>query len=204
MPWPASYPRSMTEASRMFVSLDPPAGARRAAAEWGREVARKIPGLRPIEPDAIHLTLAFLGSTPAESIERLVIAIETVARPVPALETGASVWLPKRRPRALAVELDEPTGTLDSLRADLVREIGRETGWEPDRTGFLPHLTVARAGRSFRPPKEGPGAAPALRFDPCSITLFRSLLEPAGARYEPLFVLPLPPSPADEDGPGST
>ena len=189
-------------ASRLFVSLDPPPAARRAAAEWGRTVARGVPGLRPVRPEAIHLTLAFLGSMPAEGIENLVDAIESVARPVPALETGAPVWLPKRRPRALALGLDERTGILDALRADLVREIGRKTGWEPDRATFLPHLTVARAGRSFRTAGKSPGAAPGLRFDPCSITLFRSLLEPSGARYEPLFVLPLPSSVAEEDGPG--
>lgn len=183
----------------MFVSLDPPPEARRAAAEWGQTVAREIPGLRPIGPDAIHLTLAFLGNMPDDRIAHLVKAIEEVARPVPALETAGSVWLPKRRPRALALELDGRTGILGALREDLVRELGRETGWGPDRAGFLPHLTVARTGRSFRLAGADPGAAPALRFEPCSITLFRSLLEPSGARYEPLFVLPLVPSPGDED-----
>lgn len=186
---------------RLFIALDPPVAARLASAEWGKAVARRIPGLTPIGPETIHLTLAFLGSMPADSIEHLVSAIEGVARPVPALETGACVWLPKRRPRALALELDERTGGLDSLRGDLIREIGRETDWSSNRTGFLPHLTVARAARSFRVPAEIPVPVPTLRFEPDSITLFRSLLEPSGARYEPLFVLPLPPSPADEGHP---
>ena len=184
----------------MFVSLDPPPETRRAMAEWGSAVARGMPGLRPIDPEAMHLTLAFLGSMPTDSVERLVSAIERVARPVPALETGVVVWLPKRRPRALALELVEPTGALDALRRDLIREIGRETGWEPERKGFLPHLTVVRAGRSLRVPGQIPVPAPTLRFEPDSITLFRSLLGPSGARYEPLFVLPLPPSPTDDRG----
>ena len=185
----------------MFISLDPPVDARWEAAGWGRIVARSEPGLRPIGEEAIHLTLAFLGTVPTERVGALAGAIERTARPVPEIESGAPVWLPRRRPRALALELREGTGALEALRADLVGEIGHETGWRPERSGFLPHLTVARAGRTFRPSGTAIEAAPALRFEPEAITLYRSLLDPEGARYEPLFSLPLGPDSIDRDGP---
>lgn len=176
---------------RLFVSLDPPLEARRTAAEWGRGVARNERGLRPVRADAIHLTLAFLGTLPAGQVEVLAEAIERVGRTVPELTTGAPLWLPRRRPRALALEVREETGGLESLRADLVAEIGRASGWRPDREGFLPHLTVARAGRGFRPSPDGLEVAPPLRFRPQAITLYRSHLEPEAARYESLFSLSL-------------
>ena len=178
---------------RLFVSLDPPVEARRRAAEWGRAVARAERGLRPVRADAIHLTLAFLGTLPAGQVEVLDEAIERVGRTAPELETGGPLWLPRRRPRALALEVREPTGGLESLRANLVAEIGRASGWKPDRPGFLPHLTVARAGRGFRPSPGRLEPAPPLRFRPQAITLYRSHLEPEGARYESLFSLPLDP-----------
>ena len=176
---------------RLFISLDPPPASRLAAAEWGRSVARSEPGLRPVGERAIHLTLAFLGTLPAGQVDGLAGAIERIARPLPVIETGAPLWLPKRRPRALALEVREPTGVLDSLRADLVGELGRETGWHPERPGFLPHLTVARASRGFTPARTELEPAPALCFEPVSVTLYRSHLEPEGARYESLFSLSL-------------
>lgn len=185
----------------MFVSLDPPVDARREAAGWGRLVARSEPGLRPIGEEAIHLTLAFLGTVSSERVGALVGAIERTARPVPGIEGGAPVWLPRRRPRALALELRDQTGVLEALRADLIGELGQAIGWQPERSGFLPHLTVARAGRGFRPSGTALEVAPALRFEPEAITLYRSHLDPEGARYEPLFSLPVGPGSIDPDGP---
>ena len=177
----------------MFISLDPPAATRREAAEWGRLAARANRGLKPIESDAIHLTLVFLGTVPTDETEAIAEAIELSGRPVEGVESGAPIWLPKRRPRVLALELREPSGVMEALRAGLVEELGRRIGWKPDRPGFLPHLTVGRAGRGIRPAPSMPEPAPSLRFDPESITLYRSHLEPTGARYEAIYSLPLGP-----------
>jgi 2'-5' RNA ligase len=179
----------------MFVSLDPPPGARTEAAKWGRLAARANRGLRPVQPEAIHLTLAFLGTMPIGETGVVADAIERSARIVEGIQSGAPIWLPKRRPRALALELREGSGSLDVLRARLVEELGRQTGWKPERSGFLPHLTVARAGREFRPAGGNLEPAPVLRFDPASITLYRSHLEPTGARYEAIYSLALDPQP---------
>lgn len=175
----------------MFISLDPPPAARQEAADWGRMAARANRGLRPVQAGAIHLTLAFLGSMPAGEAGAVAEAIERSARAVRGIEGGAPVWLPKRRPRALALELRDQSGELVALRQDLVDQLGRLTGWEPERRSFLPHLTVGRAGRRFRPAPSLPEPSPTLSFDPESITLYRSHLEPAGARYEAIFTLPL-------------
>ena len=175
----------------MFISLDPPAATRREAADWGRLAARTNRGLRPIEADAVHLTLAFLGPVPTGQTEAIAEAIERTGRPVEGVESGAPIWLPRRRPRALALELREPVGVLDALRAGLVEELGRRIGWKPDRAGFLPHLTVGRAGRDFRPSSDAIEPSPRLSFNPESITLYRSHLEPDGARYEAIYRLAL-------------
>ena len=176
---------------RIFVSLDPPAWARREAADWGRSAARANRGLRPVPAEAIHLTLAFLGTMSEGDAGVVAEVIEGTAREVEGVESGAPIWLPKRRPRVLALELREPSGSLDALREDLVGEIGLRTGWAPERSSFLPHLTVGRAGRAFRPAPGELEPAPDLRFDPVAITLYRSHLEPSGASYERLYSLPL-------------
>ncbi len=66
-------------------------------------------------------------------------------------------------------------------------------GWhDPEARGgrdYLPHVTVARV-RGRDPLARGGAlpAAPAVVFDGIALTLYRSHLQPGGARYEPLSV----------------
>ena len=177
--------------ARMFISLDPPSRAREEAATWGREVARTTRGLRPIPPDSIHLTLAFLGTRPLAELDLLVEAIDHALREVGEIESGAPLWLPKRRPRALALGVREESGSLEELRSVLVQGLWTVAGWEPERQGFLPHLTVGRVGRGVRPNRSKLPPAPTLKFPPETITLYRSHLGSEGARYESLYTAPL-------------
>ncbi len=177
--------------ARMFISLDPPSVAREEAAAWGREVTRTNRGLRPIPPDSIHLTLAFLGTRPLAEVDLLAEAIDRALRGVGEIAGGPPLWLPKRRPRALALEVREASGSLGELRSELVQGLGTLTGWEPERQGFLPHLTVGRVGRGVRPDRSKLPPAPTLEFPPETITLYRSHLDSEGARYESLYTAPL-------------
>ena len=112
------------------------------------------------------------------------------------LSVGAPVWLPPRRPRNLAVEIHDPEGGLEQLQRELVAELGRVVTWEPERRRFRAHLTVARV-RGREPLLELPAgpqevqATPFLRFQPQALTLYRSWLQPSGARYEALATRPL-------------
>lgn len=175
----------------MFISLDPPPETREEAAAWGREAARTRRGLRPIPPESIHLTLAFLGSRPIAEVGLLAEATEGALRKVGELVGGAPLWLPKRRPRVLALEIREVAKSLEELQSRLVEDLAIRTGWEPERRTFLPHLTVGRAGRGFRPGRDELPPPPDLRFLPEAITLYRSRLGTEGARYEPLYTAPL-------------
>jgi 2'-5' RNA ligase len=75
-------------------------------------------------------------------------------------------------------------------------ELGVHT---PERRAFLPHVTVARRVRG---PAGGPvagsaggsvaGPAASARFVLPSVTLYRSRLSRAGARYEAVHRAPLP------------
>ena len=69
--------------------------------------------------------------------------------------------------------------------------------WEPERRRFRAHLTVARV-RGREPLLAAPGGAdrtsrppPPCASSPQSLTLYRSWLEPGGARYEALATRPL-------------
>ncbi len=172
------------------MALDLPATLCEELARWGRAVAATpgaLPALRVLEPWSLHLTLCFLGSRPVAEIEALAAALERCAQPVGELRLGAPLLLPPRRPRSLAVAVGDPAATLESLHRRLLSALGEASGWEPDRRRLRPHITVARMRAGARAEVETPALAlptPQLVFIPPALALYRSSLEPAGARYE--------------------
>jgi 2'-5' RNA ligase len=167
--------------------------------------------MRLLEADTLHLTLCFLGSQPVGEIQAIGGALGAVcaeAQPVGALALGAPLWLPPRRPRALAVELhDDADGALRALHGDAARALAAVCALDSgpthpthhstrpthrgDREGaaggrFRPHVTVARMRAGEAPRERTLPATPPLSFHPRSVTLFRSWLTPTGAVYEGL------------------
>ncbi len=210
------------------MALDLPAEMRTRLAAWGRACAASVRGtpdtlagrapedrrrstpargrLRLLEADALHLTLCFLGSRPVGEIEAISQALGTVcaeAQPVGELVLGAPLWLPPRRPRALAVELhDDAGGALGALHGDAWRALAAVCAPDPTRHGsgagaaggrFRPHVTVARTRAGEAPRKRALPPTPPLSFHPCSATLLRSWLTPTGAVYEELATHALVP-----------
>jgi RNA 2',3'-cyclic 3'-phosphodiesterase len=176
--------------ARLFAALDLPAEVREQLARWARAIAAEpgpLPALRVLEPQSLHLTLCFLGSRPVAEIDALAVALERCAQPLGELAVGAPLLLPPRRPRSLAVAIGDPVGTLESLHGCLLVALSEASGWEPDRRRLRPHVTVARmrsgAGGGVGAPVL-PVPTPQLTFTPHALALYRSWLEPAGARYE--------------------
>ena len=186
--------------ARLFVALDLPADVRAGIVDWQR-TALADPALRVVRPEALHMTLVFLGyqaEKDAKAIARLAFDGDAQA---PAVElTSEPVGVPRgKRPRliALAANSDEAVALQKQVEERLV-----EAGfYRPEKRPFWPHLTVARV----KP--EAPGSRkPALImtpprplpehmfrfFRPTRLVLFKSHLRRTGAEYESLAELELP------------
>lgn len=187
--------------ARLFIAVDPPAEVREELLAWARAAATKVPlqrgrgagaDMRVLEPEALHVTLCFLGGRPVGEIEAIGSILGSCVAPVGELALGAPLWLPPRRPRTLAVEVHDRDGGLVRLHGALRVALAEAIGWQPERRRFKAHITVARMrGRTAarrpsqaREPTLPP--TPPLRFTPASIVLYRSWLSPAGASYEAL------------------
>jgi 2'-5' RNA ligase len=150
-----------------------------------------------LDPELLHVTLCFLGNRPVGEIGAIGEALAECATSVGELSLGAPLWLPPRRPRALAVEVrDNAAGGLAGLHEALARVLARACGYQEERRRYRAHLTLARM-------REGPrrqagarvlGPTPALSFTPPAVVLYRSWLSPAGASYEALATRTLVPS----------
>jgi 2'-5' RNA ligase len=154
---------------------------------------------RVLDAELLHVTLHFLGSRPAGEIERIATRLAGCGGPAGELSVGAPLWLPPRRPRALAVELHDEQGRLASVEKSVVAALGEEaeqpsvaTGRRPNKhRHFRPHITVARMRSNTAPRERTLPPTPALSFQATELILYRSWLSPQGASYEALASYPI-------------
>jgi RNA 2',3'-cyclic 3'-phosphodiesterase len=185
--------------ARLFVALDLPEATREGLTAWGRE-ALADPALRPVAPESLHITLAFLGSRPEQEIEAIAAAVRESAAPAPWVELRDPEERPPRgRARLFTLPVISP-GT-EALQGGLQERLVNEGFYEPEKRPFWPHVTVARVrpeARGSRRPavvSEPPGSIPEEPAEPrlaVRMALYRSELQPTGARYVPLAQVELP------------
>ena len=176
------------ERTRLFVALDLPSAARAALERWRSTALRDVEGLRLVAPEALHATLCFLGWRSADEIEQIggACAAALGQRAAPGLRFSDPLWLPRRRPRVLAVGLDDQSGVLKEIQARVSAALSAGDWYEPEGRPFLPHVTVARVAARVRVKPVELARLESLDFDGAAVTLYRSRLERTGARYEPL------------------
>jgi 2'-5' RNA ligase len=206
-------PVSRDATTRLFVAVDPPPAVCGELAAWARAA---LGGLRGLDADAqtrtagsrvrllgaetMHVTLCFLGGRPLAELDTIAAALDACSAERPQLYVGAPLWLPPRRPRSLALAVQDRDGELQRLHASVRDALAGAIDWQPERRRFRAHVTVARlasggGGRAERRRRGGShapdGAAgaplppsPQLTFVPREVVLYRSLLSPGGASYE--------------------
>jgi RNA 2',3'-cyclic 3'-phosphodiesterase len=173
---------------RLFVALDLPERVRDALEALAAAADPDV--WRPVKRDALHVTLAFLGSRPpadADAIEGLLPA----GRSAMELALGGAEILPPRRGRVLTARIDDPSGALGELQGALSARLAAAGVYTPEKRPFHAHATVARLRPRAHAPRSVELPLEPLAFRPAAVTLYVSRLHPSGARYEPLARVPL-------------
>lgn len=184
---------------RLFVALDLPDELREGVAAWGR---RELvdPALRPVAPEALHVTLAFLGHRDEKEVDEIAAVVGDNAGPAPWVELRDPEQRPPRgRARLYALPVLSPGA--ETLQAGVEQGLVAGGFYEPEKRPFWPHVTVARVrseGRGSRRPavvSKPPGKLPEGLAEAriCRrMTLYRSELKPTGARYVSVAQVELP------------
>jgi 2'-5' RNA ligase len=190
----------MTETLRTFVAIEL---SRQLAVRLGR-LQDQLRGhridIRWVRPENIHLTLKFLGATPAADLAVLNQALAGAVRghaPFNLFLKGIGAFPGFDRPRVVWVGLDGQTAALQALQravADALMAIGFPSETRP----FQGHLTLGRAkGRvdqaRLRHAAETLQSFESGPFRVDRIVLFRSDLKPGGAVYTRLRSVDLGP-----------
>lgn len=170
------------ETERLFIGVPLPEAAL-ALVRAAQEALPADRGLRSVRPEQVHVTLAFMGDVgpgPREAARRVVASIPQEAGGHTVL--GGYVLLPSaRRPRVVALGVDDPAGVFAGLFELVMAELEQEQVMQREKRPFLAHATIAR----LRVPiklglKSECGRAP---FPVESVRLYRSELRREGAVY---------------------
>ena len=88
--------------ARLFVALDLPDRVRVGLEAWQAR-ALTDPALRPVDPEALHVTLCFLGYHPERAIESVASEVTAIgSRPVEIRFEADPAPVPAERPRLFA------------------------------------------------------------------------------------------------------
>ncbi len=181
---------------RAFIALPLPEAVRSALVL----LQHQLPVPRRVEPEAMHLTLLFLGELPHPELEAVHHALDELRAPGFDLQLQGLGLFGGARPRNLHAGVS-PQPALDHLQAKVAQAV-RGTGLRVARHRFVPHVTLARFTPEQiedRPRLERAVAGAALfRSEPFAVRgfgLYRSTLRRDGAVYDLLADYALDPPP---------
>jgi 2'-5' RNA ligase len=181
---------------RLFVAISPPEELCRDIAD----LARAVPGGRPVPPEQLHLTLKFIGEVEGGKLLDIKEALTEILRPAFSLSLrGVGFFPPRGMPKVVWVGI-EPGEEVDRLRRDIEKTLFA-AGIPKEQQKFVPHLTLARLKDANISRLQGFMAGNSLLRSPpfavTAFTLFSSQLTAKGALHSEVAVYPLkaPPAP---------
>jgi RNA 2',3'-cyclic 3'-phosphodiesterase len=167
------------ERLRLFLALRLPPPTVDVLAGWA--AADLAGGGRLVPPEHLHVTLAFLGSRPAEELPAIVDALRDTAAAAAPIALEPVRWQETRS--VGMVVLEDLGGNATRLASALHERLEALGAYEREARPWLAHVTVLRFRRR---PRLGPDLPPLGRFAPSDAAAFLSRLHPSGARYEVL------------------
>lgn len=180
----------MADRIRAFIAIPLPQEVIDRARELQAGLREEGLRMRWVRPQAIHLTLKFLGDIDRTRIAKIEQALATVAGPSGPLELaakGLGVFPGVSQARVLWMGIAGETPALLALQRRIETELV-PLGFPSEKRRYSAHLTLARARGRLDPHRlvrclETLGGLEAVPFEVREIVLFRSELKPDGAVY---------------------
>jgi 2'-5' RNA ligase len=191
---------------RLFVALELPDEFLDPFVAWREEAFEDRRDLRLPSRYSLHVTLVFLGYQYERDVEKIAEASFSDGGAPFELKPTDVTAVPPRRPRLYAVGLEDSGDKLTAWQGKLAERLSGAGYYEPEKRPFWPHITIARFKQTERHRTGGgarggargggPAAQPApmpelpeelqAAFEAGKLTLYKSILRPQGAEYEPL------------------
>jgi RNA 2',3'-cyclic 3'-phosphodiesterase len=172
-----------SERLRLFCALRLPDAGLDRLERWQSEQLRDG---RVVPREHLHVTLAFLGSTPSTELAAVAGALGEAAAQAGEIVFSAARY---RETRSVGmVVLEDETGEGARVAEALFDRLERLGVYEREGRPWLPHVTVLR----FRSrPRLDPPVPDLEQFRPSDAAVYMSALRPTGAQYRVLESVPL-------------
>ncbi|WP_292352216.1 RNA 2',3'-cyclic phosphodiesterase [Methanomethylovorans sp. PtaU1.Bin093] len=179
---------------RTFVAVDIPAAFHaKISAIQSKFIG---PGLRPVDPSIVHITMKFLGDVDEAQLPGIITALDRMDCPsFDSRISGVGAFPGMKNPRVVWLGAD---GEYSCLHGQL-ESLLSETGFKKEPRKFIPHATLARITYLSNPrKKELISAIDSLRdldvglMRVNTVKLKKSTLTPQGPIYETLHEVDLP------------
>ena len=168
----------MTGTKRLFFALWPDARQRERLRDQVAAYAKTVEG-RMMHRANWHVTLAFIGESPAGQVPDLLArAAEIAVEPFRLRFDRIEYWA---RPRIACLVPSTVPGELEALHHAL-NSVLVDLGHEPEQHAYRPHVTLVRAARAFTTER----LAQPVTFDFDSFELVESISDRGDVRYLPL------------------
>lgn len=211
----------MAATTRVFVAIPLPPKQIERLSQLQTRLAGHVGNVRWVEPESLHLTLAFLGDVRDSELNDLCKTVQGCCRETPAFELELEkigVFPNPEAPRTYWAGLagsEEAMAELSKLHRSLTEALSR-AGWPPVDHRFAPHITIGRArqdrgkrgkDRDRDPDDAAPAtenASEAIRafsrwkggpFAAAQVQVYSSILQPEGPLYNILSRTPLKGAP---------
>ena len=136
---------------RLFIAIELTDQVKQALADLQATLRRQLPPkvVRWTNPEGVHLTVKFLGDTPANQVMPIAQALERAATssyPFEVAVGGFGYFPNARRPNVLWVGVTPVPNELANLQRAVELEMA-ELGYAKDARAFSPHLTLGRVNK---------------------------------------------------------
>ena len=155
---------------RLFVALQPPAGALAELESALAPLRSEWPRLRWASPDRWHVTLTFLGEVREEALGELAIRLDRAAarkQPVHALIGRGGAFPSARRARVLCAHIEGEAQALAGRRAGGAQDERRAGGAQNDLSALAASVAAASRRAGAAPRDEGRRYRPHLTLARC-------------------------------------
>ncbi|HEY82587.1 MAG TPA: RNA 2',3'-cyclic phosphodiesterase [Dehalococcoidia bacterium] len=190
------------EQIRAFIAIELPEEIKSALGQLQAELKKTSPPpVKWVDPEAIHLTLKFLGNIATEKVDKITKVIEEAAEGISPFHLevkGLGTFPNLRKVRVIWVGVEGELAPLSQLQRRIESKLA-PLGFAPEGRPFTPHLTLGRVreqASSAEQQRLGQLIASTRfegnhRFEVSWVSLMRSQLTREGAIYHRLSAIRL-------------
>jgi 2'-5' RNA ligase len=193
---------------RLFIALDIDDPIRERITRFVDEVRHFSPDARWVKPEALHVTLKFIGEQPDDTLEKIKQALKDVSAATTEIRFRSYGFFPTPK-SARVFWIGMESGPQLTQLAAAIDESMANLGIKKEDRAFSPHLTLARAAGGSGSPRWRKGHGPNRAFSylqeklsalpvpefgtmtPREFFLYQSQLSPKGSKYTKLARFPL-------------